>query len=334
MRVLLTGMGGDFGARTAAVVEADPAVEAVLGLDTYPPRRRLHRSRFLRIDPRDRVRTAAAVREFEPTVVVHLGVWEPDARATPAAAHSRTMAGTEAALGAAVAAGKLEHILVRSGIEVYGRGPGSSRRPDESAPLRPTSPYGRTLQAVEAEASAAGRMAEVPVAVLRFAPTVGVQYPSPLSRLLRLPVVPVNAWSLTPVAPAEFALLDVEDAASAFLAALRRRVDGPVNVVPAGTVTPHAAARIGGRLPLPILAPGWVPTRLLSRAIGAPIPSHVHEFLLRGGTPTAGGRAASWAPPLGAGPRTSCAPSTTGRPSSTSVLTGPRRRPRRQGPTT
>ena len=38
MRVLLTGMGGDFGARTANAVEADPAVDAVLGLDAYPPR--------------------------------------------------------------------------------------------------------------------------------------------------------------------------------------------------------------------------------------------------------------------------------------------------------
>ena len=129
---------------------------------------------------------------------------------------------------------------------------------------------------------AAGRTADVPVALLRFAPTVGVQYPSPLSRLLRLPIVPVNALSLTCVAPAAFSLLDVEDAAAAFLAALQRRVDGPVNVVPEGTITPLAAARLGGRVPLPIVAPGWIPTRLVSRAIGAPIPSHLHELLLRG----------------------------------------------------
>lgn len=282
MRVLVTGMGGDFGAKAAAVIEADPAVEAVLGIDAYPPRRRLHSAEFRRIDPRDRTRTAAAVREFAPTVVVHLGVWEPDARATPGLAHRRTIEGTRTALGAAMSAGRLEHVLVRSGIEVYGRGPGTSRRPDEDVPLRPTSPYGRTLKLVEEEAAAVGRMAEVPVSVLRFAPTVGVQYPSPLSRLLRLPAVPVNALSFTPVEPAAFALLDVEDAAAAFLAAVRRRVDGPVNVVPEGTVTPLAAARIGGRVPLPIVAPGWVGTRLLARAIGAPIPSHLHELLLRG----------------------------------------------------
>ena len=52
--------------------------------------------------------------------------------------------------------------------------------------------------------------------------------------------------------------------------------------MPEGTITPLAAARIGGRVPLPILAPGWIPTRALSRAIGAPIPSHLHELLLRG----------------------------------------------------
>lgn len=282
MRVLLTGMGGDFGARTAALVEADPSVAAVLGLDAYPPRRRLHHSEFKRIDPRDRVRTAAAVREFAPTVVLHLGVWEPDARATPSVAHRRTMDGTRAALGAAVSTGRLEHVLVRSGIEVYGRGPGTPVRPDEDVPVRPTSPYGRTLVAVEQEAAAAGRMAEVPVTALRFAPTVGVQYPSPLVRLLRLPVVPVNAPSIPGLLPAEFSLLAVEDAAEAFLAALRRRVDGAVNVVPEGTTTPLAAARLGNRIPLPILAPGWIGTRLLSRAIGAPIPSHLLELLVRG----------------------------------------------------
>ena len=222
------------------------------------------------------------MREFAPTVVLHLGVWEPDARATPSVAHQRTMAGTEAVLDAAVATGTLQHILVRSGIEVYGRGPGSSLRPDEDAPARPTSPYGRTLLAVEAAAVAAGRQAEVPVAVLRFAPTVGVQYPSPLSRLLRLPVVPVNALSLTPAAPAAFSLLDVGDAAAAFLAALQRRFDGAVNVVADGSITPYDAARIGGRVPLPIVAPGWIPARVLSRALGTPIPSHLHELLLRG----------------------------------------------------
>jgi hypothetical protein len=52
--------------------------------------------------------------------------------------------------------------------------------------------------------------------------------------------------------------------------------------VPEGTITPLAAARLGGRLPLPIVAPGWVGTRLLSRALGTPIPAHLHELLLRG----------------------------------------------------
>jgi UDP-glucose 4-epimerase len=291
MRVLLTGMGGDFGAKTAALVEADPAVETVLGLDAYPPRRRLYASRFLRIDPRDTDRTAAAVREFEPTVVLHLGVWEPDARAEPAVAHRRTMDGTRAALGAAVATGKLEHILVRSGIEVYGRGPATPRCPTEDDPVLATSPYGRTLMAVEREAAAAGRLADVPVAHLRFAPTVGVQYPSPLVRLLRQPVVPVNALSLTALEPAAFTLLDVEDAAAAFLAALRGRVDGPVNVVAEGTITPYAAARLGGRLPLPILPLGWVPTRLIGRLAGTPIPAHLYELLIRGRLAD-GGRAA------------------------------------------
>lgn len=298
MRVLLTGMGGDFGAKTAALIEADPAVEAILGIDAYPPRRRLRRCDFLRIDPRDRTRTAEAVRNFAPTVVIHLGVWEPDAHAEPAVAHQRTMDGTRAALGAALATGALEHVLVRSGIEVYGRGPRTPRRPTEDDRARPTSPYGRTLLAVEREAAAVGRMAEVPVSVLRFAPTVGVQYPSPLVRLLRLPAVPVNALSLTALEPAEFCLLDVEDAATAFVLALRRRLDGVVNVVGDGSITPYAAARLGGRVPVPILPLGWIPTRAVSRVVGTPVPAHLHELLTRGRLAD-GGRAAEL---LGAAP--------------------------------
>jgi nucleoside-diphosphate-sugar epimerase len=109
-----------------------------------------------------------------------------------------------------------------------------------------------------------------------------VQYPSPLVRLLRLPAVPVNALSLTALEPAEFCLLDVEDAATAFVLALRRRLDGVVNVVGEGSITPYAAARLGGRFPVPILPFGWVPTRALSRVVGTPVPAHLHELLTRG----------------------------------------------------
>ena len=79
-----------------------------------------------------------------------------------------------------------------------------------------------------------------------------------------------------------FSLLHQNDAVAALMAALRRPVDGPVNVVGAGAVTASQAARLGRRVPVPTLAVGWPTTRLVSGLAGAPVPDHVHELLTRG----------------------------------------------------
>ena len=63
MRVLVTGMGGHLGTRVAQFLEARSDVEAVAGFDFVPPRRRLQRATFKRIDPRDRDRLVMLVAE-------------------------------------------------------------------------------------------------------------------------------------------------------------------------------------------------------------------------------------------------------------------------------
>lgn len=287
MRVFVTGMGGELGGRVVGLLEAAPEVDEVAGVDREPPRRRLHRAEFRLVEPLDRRRMVAAVREFDPTAVVHMGVYEPNARSTPKAAVARTEAASIAALGAAAECRDLRHVVVRSGIEVYGRRRGAATRPDESVAPDPTSPFGRSLLRAEGVAVAAAHAAGCPVALLRMAPVVGPHVPSPLGRYLRLPVVPVSA-----VADPPFSLLHQEDAAAAVLAALRRQVDGPVNVVGPGAVTASQAVRMGGRVPLPVAGPFWRAARALAELTGAPVPDHVHELLVRGRTAD-GGRAAT-----------------------------------------
>jgi len=276
MRVLITGMGGELGTRLANQLDTDPAVEAVFGLDIDPPRRR-HRAEFHRVDPRDHETTTRLIRGFEPTALVHLGVYEPYARSSPRSAVERTAAGTLAAVSAAVDAGRLDRIVVRSGIEIYGRRRGAPARPDEDVRPDPTSPFGRQLLHVERVCTEGGLHAAAPVTSLRFAPLVGPSFPSPLGRYLRMPVVPFRALGDPP-----FSLLHQSDAAAALLAALRRPVDGPVNVVGAGAVTASQAARVGRRLPMPTMGLGWTSARLFSELAGAPVPDHVHELLTRG----------------------------------------------------
>jgi len=279
VRVLITGMGGELGTRVAMLLEADPTVEAICGIDVDPPRRRLHRASFHRIEPANRPRTAELVQSFEPTAIVHLGIFEPNARSGPARAVGLTATGTVGLFAAVAASSTVERIVVRSGIEVYGRRRGSAVRPDEDVAPDPTSPFGLSLRHVEQVASEAAADLGVPVTSLRFAPIVGPHFPSPLGRLLRLPVVPVSLLGDHP-----FSVLHQEDAARSVVAALLAGHDGPLNIVAPGAVTVAQAARLGGRVPVPVIGPGWRGVRLGSAFIGAPMPEHVRELLTRGRT--------------------------------------------------
>src|SRR5699024_4463719 len=92
MRVLITGMGGELGTRIANLLEADPRIEALRGLDSYPPRRRITRVDFHRIEPDDRRRIHRLVVDFDPEVIMHFGVYEPHAHFGDPAARRGTFA--------------------------------------------------------------------------------------------------------------------------------------------------------------------------------------------------------------------------------------------------
>jgi UDP-glucose 4-epimerase len=272
-------MGSELGSLVALMMERERWVGELVGLDIDPPRRRLRRATFHRVEPMDRRRTATIVRDFDPHVVVHIAVWEPNARAHPGDAARWTSAAAVGVLGAAAECRSLEHLVVRSGIAVYGRRRGAATRPDEAVAPDPTAAFGRSLLAVETTAVDAARTADVPATHVRLAPVIGPHVPSPLGRVLRLPVVPVSL-----LADPAFSVIDDQDAARALVAAAARRVDGAVNVVSPGAVTATQAVRMGGRLPVPLLGPEWRLASVVTSALGAPIPEHIHELFHRGGT--------------------------------------------------
>ncbi len=277
-RVLITGLGGELGTALARRLEPDTSIERIVGVDLYPPRRRLHRSEFHRIDPRDEIGMRRIIADEEPTVLVHLGVYEPYSRSSPASARERTEVGTSIAIEAAVAAGSLDHIVLRSGIEVYGRGRGAPLRPDEVVEPAPTCDFGLFMLDAEQVCRQGGAKADVPVTALRFATIMGPHVPSPLGRLLRLPAVPFAA-----LGDPAFSVTHTDDVAGSFVAAIGARYDGPVNVVGPGAVTASQAARLGARVPVPVLGPaGWQAAKALSELVGAPIPDHIKELLVRG----------------------------------------------------
>jgi len=276
-RVLVSGMGGELGSLVASLLEGEPWVGAILGIDVDPPRRRLRRSEFHLIDPADHERIADVVTTFDPHVLVHLAVWEPDARAGTTAAKRLTSEACHSILAAAAEAPSLESLIVRSGIEVYGRGRGALTRPDEDAPLNPTSTYGRMLLEVESVAREVGERARVGVGVLRLASVLGPHIPSPLGRVLRQTAVPFSLLANSP-----FTVVLDSDAARAFVVAAAQRATGPLNVVAPGAISTMQAIRRGRRLPIPLVGPEWRIARRISYVLGAPVPEHVMELIHRG----------------------------------------------------
>jgi len=277
MRVFVSGVGGELGTQVASLLEDEPWVGSLSGIDADPPRSRFERTTFERIQPDEHDRIVSTVLDFDPHMLVHVGVWEPDARASPALAATLTDRAATSILGAAAECASLEHVIVRSGIEIYGRGSGSLTRPDEFAPIRPTSEWGRTVADIERTAASVAERVGVQVGAVRLGPIIGPHVPSPLGRFLRLPSVPFDVW-----ADPSFAVIRQDDAARAIVAAARERLSEPVNVVASESVTVLQAARRGNRLPAPTLRPQWPIARRLCHMAGAPVPDHVFETITRG----------------------------------------------------
>lgn len=276
-RVLVSGVGGELGSLTASLLEDEPWVSSIVGIDADPPRRRLRRTEVHVVHPSDRERIVDTVERFDPHVLVHLAVWEPEARANSSIAPLLTHQAATAFLGAAAECPSMEAVVARSGIEVYGRRPGAPTRPDEDSRLDPTTAYGRSLFELEHAATSLGASAGVRVARLRLASVVGPHLPSPLGRLLRQPVVPFSLMSDSP-----FTVVEQIQAARSFVAAACARYDGALNVVAPGAITLYQALRRGRRIPMPLLGPEWFIARRVSHLFGAPIPDHVMEVIHRG----------------------------------------------------
>src|SRR5262249_39588611 len=150
--------------------------------------------------------------------------------------------------------GALDRIVVRSGIEIYGRRRGAPRCPDEEVQPDPTSSFGHLLLHTERVARDTAFQAAAPATVLRFAPIVGPELPGPWGRSPRLRVRASRPLGVPP-----FAVVHEEDAAAGGVAARGAGFEGPVNVVGPGSVTASQAPRMGARLPFAMSRPFWGP---------------------------------------------------------------------------
>ena len=236
--VILTGVSGPLGERVLARLQADPAVEEIIGIDHRPPVARAAKMRFHLAD--------LAVDDLKPILedgdaLIHtewpLGT-PRRSRAAEQDAVDRTRRLLEAAGDAGVA--RIVHV---SSATVYGAWPDNPVPLTEDATLRPNPGAGFAAAHAEVERALSEWRLDHPsaqVVVLRPTVTLG---PGSADWL---------TLALAPGArPSQY--LAVDDLADAVMLALTTGREGVFNVAPDGWVAEEVATDLvgGRRLPLP-----------------------------------------------------------------------------------
>lgn len=250
--VLIVGVSRRLGARLATVLQADPRIARIIGVDTQSPAESLGRTEFVRADLRTSS-IAALIESAGADTVVHTGLVT-----APASAGGRgqmkeiNVIGTIKLLAACERSPTVRRLVVRSTTVVYGSSPHAPALFTEEmqAASLPRHGYARDASDVEGYVrDFARRRPDVSVTTLRFANFMGPGVDSPLTRYFALPVVP-TVLGFDP----RLQFVHADDG----LEVLRRTAledhPGTYNVSGAGVLMLSQAIRRAGRPSLPVPA--------------------------------------------------------------------------------
>jgi UDP-glucose 4-epimerase len=254
--VLVTGVSRFPGARLAAQLAADPAIERIIGIDTVPPRTgdlpQLGRTEFVRADIRNPL-IAKVMTQARVTTVVHTALMAAS-RSVGGRVSMQEMnvIGTMQLLAACQKSETVRRVVVKSTAAVYGCGPGDPAVFTEDMHPHDGARAGYAKDAVEVEGYVRGfarRRPDLDVTVLRLANVLGPSVDTALARYLAMPVVPM-ALGFDP----RLQLLHEIDAVEALRLATVAAHPGVFNVAGQGVVSLSQVLRRAGRLRVPVPA--------------------------------------------------------------------------------
>ena len=201
--------------------------------------------------------------------------------------HDLTVMGTLQLLAAIGDLPTVRTLVVRGSASIYGSAPTAPAfftEPMAAAALeRGATRFQRDLAEIEKLVEGlARRRPDITCCVLRAQPVIGARLDTPITRLLRSPVVPVM-MGFDP----RVQVLHEDDSIAVLAHAVRSPVAGAVNVAGAGTVALSAAIRRMGRVALPVAHPLFGTVAGAMKRLGLPAMSEDTVRYLRYGRGTA-----------------------------------------------
>jgi UDP-glucose 4-epimerase len=257
--VLVTGIARYLGATVAARLAADSRIERIIGVDGNAPSTEVAALLPSRVEVvQADIRTPAAAKILigeRVAAVVHLAVAssaDPHAGGR-AAMKEHNVIGAMQLLAACQQAAKLKKLIVRSSTAAYGA---SFRDPavfTESTEPRAVPRGGYARDVLDIEGYVRGfrrRRPDVAATVLRFAPFIGENADTTLTRYFSQAIVP-TVFGRDP----RLQFVHADDALEVLFRAVTGHHPGTFNVAGAGTITLSQAVRRSGRLAFPVLEP-------------------------------------------------------------------------------
>lgn len=265
-RVLITGVSTFLGLRLAKRLEGDESVEHLVGVDLHEPPIPVEGMEFIRVD----IRNPLVARVLEATKVdtlVHTNVASSPARVGGRSQmKENNVIGTMQLLAAAQRAERMNKVIMKSSTAVYGYGPGEPSILSEDHAARQVDLRGYGKDCAEAEQYVRDfgrRRPDVDLTILRTQNVIGPTARTSITQYLSLPVIP-SALGFDP----RLQLLHEEDAVDALYRAITADAPGIFNIAAGGIVYLSKAARLLGKVQIPILLPAAQATASLLRRLG------------------------------------------------------------------
>jgi UDP-glucose 4-epimerase len=279
-RILVTGLGTFWGGRVAQALEAQPDVDVIIGLDTRTPSVKLERTEYVRSDENYSILSRIVAATGVDTIV-HTFLVVDSTQMAARTMHEINVIGTMNLFAAASTPGStVRNVVVKSSAHVYGASAADpvwfTEDTRRKAPLRTR--LERSLVEVEGYVrDFALDNPHVHVALLRFSNVVGPTIVTPLTKALRLPLVP-SIFGFDP----RFQFTHEDDVIRSIQHVLDHDVAGIYNVAGDGLLPWSEVAAICGKrtIPMPPFATGLATDPL--RRLGVDLPPELLTLLRYG----------------------------------------------------